>query len=95
MKKITVRLDIADCDALQARQIETEAKKELYMAALASSFDIPKEKIDNLLQSYINTFAEYNILKDMIQNKYMPEPNADSWNVTFTEKQIDFFYKED
>ena len=27
MKKITVRLDSADCDALQARQIETEGKK--------------------------------------------------------------------
>lgn len=95
MKKITVRLDSADCDALQARQIETEGKKELFMAALASSFAIPKEKIDDLEKSYLQSFAEFNILKDMIQNKYMPEPNADSWNVTFTEKQIDFFYKED
>ena len=95
MKTITVKLDGADCNALQARQIETEAKKELYIAALASSFDIPKEKIDQLIQEYIDTFAEYNILKDMIQKKYMPEPNADSWNVIFAEKQIDFFYKED
>ena len=94
MKKITVRLDGADCDALQARQIETEGRKELFMAALASSFAIPQEKIEALEKSYLQSFAEFNILKDMIQVKYMPEPNALNWNVTFTDQQIDFFYED-
>lgn len=93
MKTIDVRLEGSDCDALQSRQIETEGLKELYYSAMGSAYNIPEERLTSLEARYLEKFAEYNILKDHIQTKYMPQPNALSWNVTFANKTITFFYE--
>ena len=92
MKNIVVKIDSAMVNAIRARQMELEGYKNLWSYAVSNPpYDIPQEKIDELEQKYINTNAEYNLLKNQLEDEYIPKDydrNKVSWNLDFDAQEM-------
>ena len=78
-------------DAIQSRQIRLEGLKDLLgFCYSTTSYNIPKDKVRELEQEYIDVVAEYNLLKEQVEAIFIKEfnPANTSWNLDFHTKKV-------
>ena len=91
MKETTFQVDQALTDAIQARQIELDGiQRMLAFAWSTTEYNIPKEKIDELMTDYNKTNLEYNLLRQKITDMVPAEfdKSKTSWNLDFATNTV-------
>ena len=91
MRETTFQVDQALTDAIQARQIELDGlQRMLAFTWSTTEYNIPKEKIDELMADYNKTNLEYNLLRQKITDMVPAEfdKSKTSWNLDFATNTV-------
>lgn len=91
MKETTFQVDQALTDAIQTRQVELDGlQRMLAFAWSTTEYNIPKEKIDELMADYNKTNLEYNLLRQKITDMVPAEfdKSKTSWNLDFATNTV-------
>ena len=91
MKEISIKIDPALSQAIQARQVELDGiQRMLAFAWSTTEYQIPQEKIDELKADYNKTNLEYNVLRqeitDMVPEDF--DKSKTSWNLDFATSTV-------
>lgn len=91
MKEISIKIDPALSQAIQARQVELDGiQKMLAFAWSTTEYQIPQSKIDELKADYNKTNLEYNVLRqeitDMVPEDF--DKSKTSWNLDFATSTV-------
>ena len=86
MKIVKKEIDKDLVDAIQARSIELAGLERLIGFSLSNAeYEIPQEKIDELMKKHKDTNAEYELLKQQVTNLIKEEVGDAniSWNLDY------------
>lgn len=85
-KDVKIEMDLVN--AVQERQIEMESLKNLLgFAYSTTAYVVPEERIKKLEKQFMDTSAEYELLKNKVDALVVPEDfnrSKSDWNLDFS-----------